>query len=228
LLNLNVKGTADVGTKWAKAYINIVGGFLLWELLVIFFISVFPIWNNLAALPIIALCSVLLPLMISIWGLGGRIFRRAAYLFVLFVLIFEIGSLAFPLSGKAVIAKRPKMDEKMAKWIENPSLPKLPSKAQAELPPKKEPITELACATVIVPAGEILNTHFFVRPRQRVYFKYLGVPSKNPESPLYYIHPGPGCSDIPVYSEEYSCTSSNSDYVFLKGGAVTSMVTLNK
>jgi len=101
-----------------------------------------------------------------------------------------------------------------------------PSQAHAALPPKKEPIAELACATVVVPAGKIVNTHFWHRPNQRIYFNRNGGGSSDPSTPSYYVH---GSSiDVPVYSEKHSCQYPCGDYVWLKGGPVTVMVTLSK
>jgi hypothetical protein len=94
-----------------------------------------------------------------------------------------------------------------------------PSKADAALPPKKEPITELACATVIVPAGEIVNTYVFTKADQRVYF-YQDQPRK------YYIHGK--ISERPVEEREFSSEFSTSDFIYLRGGPVTTVVTVNK
>lgn len=85
--------------------------------------------------------------------------------------------------------------------------------------PRNEQITELACATVVVPAGQMVNTHMFVRPGQRVFF-YQCDPN------VYYIH-GDNI-EIPVSSEKHSCEFSNSDYIHLRGGPVTTTVTLKK
>lgn len=131
LLSLRLKGTPDAGIKWAKAFINIVGAFLLWELLIIFFISIFPVWNNLRALPIIALGSILLTLMVSIWDFGGNVFRRLSYIFVIIVVIFEVFSLVLPKTTNAISEKRPGLDKKLAGWIKNPHLPSLKGTSKA-------------------------------------------------------------------------------------------------
>jgi len=97
-------------------------------------------------------------------------------------------------------------------------------KEQASAPTPK--IAELACATVVVPAGEIVNTHFWTRPRQRVHLNRIGGGSSDPSIPSYYVHDK--FRDSPIYSEKDSCEFSDSDYVWLKGGPVTTMVTLSK
>lgn len=140
LLHFQIKGTVDTGIKWAKSYISVITAFLLWELLIVFYLSIFPVWNNPRALPIVTLCALVLALMIYVWGFKGAWFRRLAYVFVIFVLIFETFSFVFPKTSGAMNDKRPKLDEKMAKWVESPTWPE--KKAKEPPAPRYVPPTE--------------------------------------------------------------------------------------
>jgi hypothetical protein len=100
-----------------------------------------------------------------------------------------------------------------------PTTRKPQPQAQTPAPQPAPEITELACATVVVPAGKIVNTHVFVRPGIRVFFY-------QPEPRLFYIH---GTKvEVPVMSQRHNCTFSNADYIYLRGGPVTTTVTLTK
>lgn len=100
-----------------------------------------------------------------------------------------------------------------------------PAAPKIEQPKSK--IAELACATVIVPAGEIVNTHFLHRPRERIKFNVVSGGSSNPEKPFYYVH-GDNNFNLPVYRENFSCEYPVTDTVRLKGGTVTVIVKLSK
>lgn len=147
--------------------------------------------------PMIILAIVI---SVAILAIGGKWWASLPALITLVVLLGN--NIFIPVVEKQI----PK-----SWFVEKPVQPQLSKPA-----PK---ITELACATVVVPAGEIVNTYVFVRPRQRVHF-YQSEPR------TYYLHDK--FKDLKICSQRFSCEFSDSDYIFLKGGPVTTMVTLQK
>lgn len=108
------------------------------------------------------------------------------------------------------------------------STKKSQSQSTASAPAREIPErAEVACTTVVVPAGRVVDTQFHTRPDQRVSFKWCGMLPYDRNSPLYYIHGSHG--DLPVFSTEFSCNFSNcNDSIWVKGGAITASLTLSK
>jgi hypothetical protein len=117
-------GTAiDVGIAWAKTHLNIVAGVLLWELLIVFYLTVFPTSQNPRALPIVALCALLLALMGYYWGMKGIGFRKIIFSFVVIFMIFQTSSFVFPNAARAIGNKFPGWDNALTEWVKSPSFP---------------------------------------------------------------------------------------------------------
>jgi hypothetical protein len=90
---------------------------------------------------------------------------------------------------------------------------------------EQEPVAETATVTVIVPANKTVKTGFRHPPNKRIYFDIIGGGADNPATPIYYVHGK--TVDIPVHSNRHSCQYPREDYVWLKGGPVTSMVKIS-
>ncbi len=117
VLYLRIKEAPKTGVRYGKLYLDIGLGILLWELIILSYISIFPVWNNPQALPVLALFSLLAGLMVYVWKFEKIFFRKFAYRFVVLVLIVETLSFFFPLTSQAINKKMPVVDRKISNSI---------------------------------------------------------------------------------------------------------------
>ncbi len=121
IINFRVRTISSNAMQFGERYLKLVSAILLWELIIVFYLSVFPVWRNPRALPLVALSSLIIVLMIYVWGFKGRGFQRFALFFASVVLIWNTLGFVFPLSTQAVSEKGPSWDKEIAEWIRNPT-----------------------------------------------------------------------------------------------------------
>jgi hypothetical protein len=85
----------DSSLKYAHSYLDLLLAVLMWELIVTFFLSVVPFWNNLRAMVMIILCSLLFALMTKKWG-GKTWYKSVVYTVVTLMFVIEISACFFP------------------------------------------------------------------------------------------------------------------------------------
>ncbi len=166
---LHWKNPIDGGLEWAKKLLNFFLSILLWELCLVLFLSVAHIENNPKAIPIILLSGIIIGLFSWIHGRSGKLFRGLAYLFVFFVLIFEIGTLVLPKTANATAKTRGKLDDKLAGWFENPTWPEWAKfKTGGNEDGKQEPLAKQSSAVeqeiTIAPTCPPQNTRVVTIP----------------------------------------------------------------
>ncbi|MEK7203119.1 MAG: hypothetical protein AAB653_02275 [Patescibacteria group bacterium] len=119
-LKLKFFGIVENGKEYAERWLKIIAAFLLWELIVSFFLSVVPYWNNPAIIPSLGLCAVLMGVMGCVWG-RDRWHRTALKTAVVVVFFVNIAFCFFPLCGKAISAKVGTLDKGITMFIKGES-----------------------------------------------------------------------------------------------------------
>jgi hypothetical protein len=141
ILHLEIEKAFKTGLRYGKLYLDIGLGILLWELIVLAYISIFPVWNNPQALPVLALFSLLAGLMIYVWKFERTFFRKFAYRFVVVILILETLSFFFPLTSQAINKKMPAVDRKISDSIRAFDIHREPSEKKDS---SKKPVRRLS------------------------------------------------------------------------------------
>lgn len=93
-------------------YLRIVGGILLWELLLTLYFSVVPISNNPRAIILVILITFIVALFWAVYGISPSPHR--IYASVVSVFLITTLSLFFPKTFAATIGLRVRLDEKLA------------------------------------------------------------------------------------------------------------------
>jgi hypothetical protein len=80
---------------------------------------VFPVWDHLAVLPLVVLCTLILALASVVWGVGYITwFRKVLVFLVAIVFIFSTLSFLFPNTATSLRKKIPKIDQWLSKSID--------------------------------------------------------------------------------------------------------------
>ncbi|MFH0775588.1 MAG: hypothetical protein V2A53_08905 [bacterium] len=128
VLDLKFFGIVEGGKEYAERWLKIISAFLLWELIVSFFLSVVPYWNNPATIPLIGLCAVIMGFMGYVWG-RDLWYRTALKTAVVVVFFVNIIFCFFPLCGKALSERANIFDKEMSTSIKKGELGKKTSSA---------------------------------------------------------------------------------------------------
>jgi len=109
-----LKESEKAGERFIKTILTI----WLWELLTIFYCVVFPVWNDLQMLALVALCALILSLAGVVWGTGYITwFRKALTVLVVIIFIGITISFWFPETAEQIREMMPKIDQEIAKVI---------------------------------------------------------------------------------------------------------------
>ncbi len=112
------KDMDDAAVKIGKKYIDFMFAIVLWEMIVISFIAIFPVHSNVTKGINIAFAALLIGIMIKVWKMELSWFRKLAFNIMVLVIIFNIGTMIFPQSMKAVQKKAPLIDPAVAGLLE--------------------------------------------------------------------------------------------------------------
>jgi hypothetical protein len=102
-----------------KLYLQIVGGMLIWLLLLTFYFSVLPISNNPGAIVIMILLFSIMALVGAIYGIG--IDPKKIYISVGVVFVLTTISFSLPKTFSELFSMRGRLDEILSECIKNPS-----------------------------------------------------------------------------------------------------------
>lgn len=120
LTHFNVVTISDKVRDTGKIYLDIVLIILLWELIIVFYVAIFPVWNNLRAIPIVAMCALILCLITYVWGFNKEPLRKLVWIIVATVFVIQTLSFCWPKTTKAVSKKWPEWDTEIATSINSP------------------------------------------------------------------------------------------------------------
>jgi hypothetical protein len=112
VIHFRIKGTPDSAAKFGEGYLRVVMKVLWWELIIIFYLSIFPVWNYPQAIPLVALCVTIIILMIP------RFFEKVILPVVIFVFLAETMFFTLPQTAMAIREKIPAVDKTIAGWIQ--------------------------------------------------------------------------------------------------------------
>lgn len=112
ILHFQIKPTFDEAVKFGEGYVKFVLYVILWELAIVFYLSIFKVWNNPKAIPIVALCALLLPLMASLFDdeerkKRSKFFKKLAFRTVTLIFIIETLTFVLPTTAETIRTKIP-------------------------------------------------------------------------------------------------------------------------
>jgi len=102
-----------------RAFLKVVGGVLLWALLLTLYFSVVPITNNPKAIFSVVLVALIVALFWALFGISPD--PKRLYASVVSVFLITTVSLFFPKSFGATLDLRSRLDEKLAECLTTPS-----------------------------------------------------------------------------------------------------------
>lgn len=135
---LRIKEMVESFAGGAIAYLNIVLSVLLWELIVVVYLTIIPIWINPRALQVMIMGSILVSLMSYCWGYNfGRV-RYIAFLLVISAMARATFSCLFPETAEAIREKKGLIDIIMAGCVRSQSLAKLTGNQKNGISPENK------------------------------------------------------------------------------------------
>jgi len=123
----------DDAIKFGKWFLDFTLGVMLWELVMLLYISHVPIWRQPSRFPLIILYSLLLTTIMLYFGIKSKWFWRLLRLFLILALIWQTVSLFLPETSETILELAPS-DRKIVQGIKRTltPLPKIPSPPPAE------------------------------------------------------------------------------------------------
>lgn len=122
---LRIKELVESFAGGAIAYLNIVLSVLLWELIVVIYLIVIPVWVNPQALLVMAMGSILVGLMSYCWGYNFDRVRKIAFLLVISAMIRATASCLLPQTAQAINEEKTQIDPWLAGCVRSQSLAKM-------------------------------------------------------------------------------------------------------
>lgn len=204
IVNLRISFVPKTAIEFGEKYLKAVAAILLWELIIIFYLSIVPVWQNPKALPLVALSAFVAILMAYVWDFKGRFFKGFALFCVVAVLVIKTLSFYYPLTSEAINEKTPKIDETMAEYIRHP-----PTKVAT--PSKVVAAPRRVSKIIEVPALKEASTEIYYQAGDIIYYTQVKAEPKE-----YWIIGEK--EDLKVTSRKYGTRATIGGEIILRGG----------
>lgn len=116
---------SSAGTKSAS-FIKVAETIILAELIAIGYTIIVPVWNNLSAIPVILMISVMLVLMVNVWDFKTAWFKYITFGITVASFCYFTASFYIPKSAAYLEENTsPKIDDGLLSWLQNPHVPSI-------------------------------------------------------------------------------------------------------